>query len=149
MNEGRPQEAELALLRSLSIYPDFGATHACLMSIYHDQGKNDLAMQHARELKRLVPVDARPYFVLSEAARAVETRRVRARQAEEGLALDASYLPLHLAAGRGIRRAPSRRRGDRPVPSRDQRAAAADRRQTRAGLHPHPRCAVRCDRALP
>lgn len=100
MNEGKLAEAEPALLKSLAIYPDFGATHNCLMSIYHDRGKFDQADTHARRLKQLVPMDPRPYFVLSESARRAGDPAAALEEAKAGMAGNPDYLPLRLASAR-------------------------------------------------
>lgn len=100
MNEGKLAEAEPALQKSLAIYPDFGATHNCLMSIYHDQGKFELADTHARRFRQLVPMDPRPYFVLSESARRAGDPTAALAEAQAGIAANPDYLPLRLASAR-------------------------------------------------
>ncbi len=100
MNDGRPDEAIEPLQRALTIFDGFGATHSCLMSIYYDRGEWELARRHALRLREIVPVDAKSRFVLADLAQR-EGRLDEAKQlADEGMSLDADYLPLELVLGR-------------------------------------------------
>lgn len=103
MNAGRLDEALPALQRSLQIYDGFGATHSCLMSIYHDRGDKERAKEHAYRLREIVPMDPKPYYLLADAYLGENELELARAEAEAGLAQDASYLPLQLVAGRVYR----------------------------------------------
>lgn len=103
MNEGRLDDAKAALERSLAIHDGFGATHSCLLSIYYDQGDKARAKEHALRLREIVPLDAKPYYVLAEDFLANgQLDRARAEVAD-GLRFDPDYLPLQLVAARVYR----------------------------------------------